>query len=688
MPMVKFISIWLIKRVPAGLSRLIWCAMLAGLLLPSHASAAVWGEAKWGEFTWQSSTAPDSDGDGVIDSDDAFPDDPAASVDSDDDGAPDAWNAGATEAQIAASSLILDAHPNDALRSLASELLVTVSAGDNGTIAPLGAQVVDEGNTLAVTITADDGFAIDAVDGSCQGTFSGNTFTTDPIVADCDISVSFKIYVAPPRCEGPEPCIPQIIGLTQYNAETMSADVTVVGVPESEPDPLEYTAWCASETLPDYTQLVVESVVNPQDDVTTTIPLSTSGEPPYLCYVTAANGAGSSEQPNFDNYENYLAFNHVTLMAPDDFRETIQGKIQLMYIGLLQRAADRTGLAYWSRTFYNGASVDDIRSSFVPLEEFQSFWGDRTRGEFLNALYRIYFNREPDPEGFEYWNTGGGSGNPVDQLAQIFIDAASVFDQVVLENKAVVASHYTSLYESYDREAVKAVLETVDNTQASVDAAMQTINDNYTAAPPPGPPATASFEFADDFEAADPTLEADIGDWVFYVNAFNGGNFAYGYGPFPLKVSNEQIANISDEVGANQGAQVLNIFSDYSNPDHDNSFDIQANAFREFVIQADDVGVFRFEFDAKRPVEGAIEAPGTAAAFVRLLDPAANFNTVYADEVDTTSIGTDEYSTYGIEVTIDGTEQAGLLIQFGFTNTATDYNASGVLYDNVSVLGL
>ncbi len=174
---------------------------------------------------------------------------------------------------------------------------------------------------------------------------------------------------------------------------------------------------------------------------------------------------------------------------------------------------------------------------------------------------------------------------------------------------------------------------------------------------------------------------------MFYVNAFNGGNFAYGYGPFPLKVSNEQIANISDEVGANEGTQVLNIFSDYSNADHGNSFDIQANAFREFVIQADDVGVFRFEFDAKRPVEGAIEAPGTAAAFVRLLDPNANYNTVYADEVDTTSIGTDEYSTYGIEVTIDGAEQAGLLIQFGFTNTATDYNASGVLYDNVRVFG-
>ena len=55
----------------------------------------------------------DGDGDGVPDEDDAFPDDPAASVDTDGDGAPDAWNANATQEQIAASDLVIDALPND-----------------------------------------------------------------------------------------------------------------------------------------------------------------------------------------------------------------------------------------------------------------------------------------------------------------------------------------------------------------------------------------------------------------------------------------------------------------------------------------------------------------------------------------------------------------------------------------------
>ncbi|MDA8815581.1 proprotein convertase P-domain-containing protein, partial [Luminiphilus sp.] len=55
----------------------------------------------------------DIDGDGTGDNSDAFPSDPAASVDSDGDGAPDTWNDGATDEEIASSSLALDAFPYD-----------------------------------------------------------------------------------------------------------------------------------------------------------------------------------------------------------------------------------------------------------------------------------------------------------------------------------------------------------------------------------------------------------------------------------------------------------------------------------------------------------------------------------------------------------------------------------------------
>jgi hypothetical protein len=68
-----------------------------------------------------SSTPGDLDGDGVINALDAFPNDPAASVDSDGDGFPDAFNANATEEQLAATVLTLDAFPADPAISLDSD---------------------------------------------------------------------------------------------------------------------------------------------------------------------------------------------------------------------------------------------------------------------------------------------------------------------------------------------------------------------------------------------------------------------------------------------------------------------------------------------------------------------------------------------------------------------------------------
>src|SRR6185295_8706473 len=59
--------------------------------------------------------APSSDGDhdGVANASDAFPEDPAASVDTDRDGAPDAWNPGKGPADSSTGLAQLDAFPLD-----------------------------------------------------------------------------------------------------------------------------------------------------------------------------------------------------------------------------------------------------------------------------------------------------------------------------------------------------------------------------------------------------------------------------------------------------------------------------------------------------------------------------------------------------------------------------------------------
>ncbi|HEY0681183.1 MAG TPA: hypothetical protein VGD45_02535 [Steroidobacter sp.] len=95
----------------------------------------------------------DSDGDGVTNTQDAFPLDAAASVDTDRDGYPDAWNAGRTQSD-STTGLTLDAYPQDSACYLGSH-------GDGvncdyGATIPSYApdQVVSSGDTIYLLSTA------------------------------------------------------------------------------------------------------------------------------------------------------------------------------------------------------------------------------------------------------------------------------------------------------------------------------------------------------------------------------------------------------------------------------------------------------------------------------------------------------------------------------------------------------
>ncbi len=68
---------------------------------------------------------------------------------------------------------------------------VSTSAGATGSISP-GSKAVDYGNTTSFTVTPNTGYSIDSVTG-CNGSLTGNTYTTGTITASCTVSATFKI---------------------------------------------------------------------------------------------------------------------------------------------------------------------------------------------------------------------------------------------------------------------------------------------------------------------------------------------------------------------------------------------------------------------------------------------------------------------------------------------------------------
>jgi hypothetical protein len=189
--------------------------------------------------------------------------------------------------------------------------------------------------------------------------------------------------------------------------------------------------------------------------------------------------------------------------------------------------------------------------------------------------------------------------------------------------------------------------------------------------------------YSQDFESliqSDTAALANDG-WLVFGNVFGPDwSYWYGYGPFPAPNDGAAFSAIATgEGGAEQGIQQLVVFSDYNNGNHADGAYIEANVFQEQMIGAEDVSeTWIFDFQAKL---GNLEGATTALAFIKTLDPAAGYAMTNFITLDLTTTPT-TWTGYSLSIAIDPSLE-GQILQFGFSNTATYYEGSGVFYDNV-----
>lgn len=169
--------------------------------------------------------------------------------------------------------------------------------------------------------------------------------------------------------------------------------------------------------------------------------------------------------------------------------------------------------------------------------------------------------------------------------------------------------------------------------------------------------------------------------WLVFGSVFNagGGSPLYVYGPFPAPNSLAGWSGVG--TGASQsGNQNMGVYSDYTNNSaHGSGQLVQASVFQQRTVAAVDVGTsWVFQFDAKLL---DLAAPSTALAFIQTLDPNNGFVVTGQNLVDMTAVPA-AWGTYPLPLTI--TAGAGQILQFGFASTATNYNLSAIVYDNIS----
>jgi hypothetical protein len=153
---------------------------------------------------------------------------------------------------------------------------------------------------------------------------------------------------------------------------------------------------------------------------------------------------------------------------------TLEQQIQLVYVGLLERGADRDGLTYWIDDINSGFTIEKLRDNVVRFQpEYLQGLGRLARADLTPRLYLNLFNRMPpaNDTGLAYWLSGGGASVTIDKLVLALINGAGCTDAKTLLNRAEVATYYTNNYPSYDVLEASEAVASVDSTDASVVAA-------------------------------------------------------------------------------------------------------------------------------------------------------------------------------------------------------------------------
>ncbi|MDB2365856.1 proprotein convertase P-domain-containing protein [Luminiphilus sp.] len=147
---------------------------------------------------------------------------------------------------------------------------VTPSAETGGSVAPNDSIPVTSGNTLALAISADAGYQINTVAGTCGGALSNSTYTTNSITGNCTVVAKFNTLT------------PGAPSITQTDHD--DSELSIFVSPGSGGTPTSYIASC-TDGANTYTGTSASSRIS--------LTGLTNGVP-YTCTVTATNSRGTS----------------------------------------------------------------------------------------------------------------------------------------------------------------------------------------------------------------------------------------------------------------------------------------------------------------------------------------------------------------------------------------------------------
>ncbi|WP_415756044.1 hypothetical protein [Pseudomonas sp. LT1P18] len=176
----------------------------------------------------------------------------------------------------------------------------------------------------------------------------------------------------------------------------------------------------------------------------------------------------------------------LTHIGDKNVMTSTSAQVQQLYVVYLGHAADKAGLDYWMSELNAETPTLTLESLGTKLinerPEYSDAYGGLSRSDTVIKMYNNLFNRSPDTTDLDYWTSGAGAAIPADQLLTTFANGATAADAQVIANKVFVAQAYTAAVgTNYTLADSTTVLDGVDGTTASVDDALDKLEDGSLA---------------------------------------------------------------------------------------------------------------------------------------------------------------------------------------------------------------
>ena len=332
---------------------------------------------------------------------------------------------------------------------------VSIATQGNGSVSPSSSQTVSQGDVLRISVSPSEGNELNNVGGSCGGSLSGSVYVTEPISQNCSVvayfsPISFTITVVPSDGGTVLPANNQIVAPGTDSEFTVVANdgFKIAGSSGSCVGQLDGSRYLLLDVRADCT---VEIIFEPQQE--------------DICQ----NCTDSSLR-----------------------------KITEAYIGLLGRAPDLNGLAYWAKELdglvASGANADvalkKLTSDITLSDEWRAGIGVNDGSTqagaeaVVRAMYLNLFERSATPDDVKYWSPDLTFGRVTEsQIVVLLIQGAQQkanADSGVLEYKRQAAAYYIEVVSSelFTRANAASVVDAVYDEQTLLDS--KSMSDNLS----------------------------------------------------------------------------------------------------------------------------------------------------------------------------------------------------------------